>query len=65
MVIETIFGDSIFPGSPVAKNMKHTDLLVEIFPIYELNLIVTLTNAELLKNISRETTRLEIIMFLG
>ena len=44
MEIEIIFGDYIFNRSPIAKKMKRLDFSPEIFPIYQLNFIVTLTN---------------------
>ena len=45
--LKAVFGESIFTGSPIAKNMTRLNLFLEIFPRDQLNLIITLTNAEL------------------
>ena len=31
---KTIFGESVFPGSPIAKNMTRLDFFLDISPIY-------------------------------
>ena len=41
---KALFGDSIFPGSPVAKKMTRLELFLELFPRDELNLIDTVLN---------------------
>ena len=51
MAIEKIFSDSVFPGSPVARNMKQIYFFLEIFLRDELNRIITLKNTDI-KNIS-------------
>ena len=63
--LRTIFGDSVFTGSPDPKNMKWNDFFLEILVIYQLNLIVKLTNVELGKKIFLATTRLDIIKLFG
>ena len=45
MEIENIFGESISFGSPISKQMKLLDFLLELFPRYQCNLLFTLTNA--------------------
>ena len=57
MVIEKKSGESVFPGSPISKNMTRLKILLGIFPGYQLNLVITLTNADLQRNIHPETTR--------
>ena len=41
------FGGYVFPQSPIANNIKQLDLFLYIFPRNQLNLIVTLTNADI------------------
>ena len=43
--LKNIFGESISFGSPISKQMKLLDFLLEIFPRYQYNLLFTLTNA--------------------
>ena len=62
--MKTIFSDTIFTGLPVAKILNGLNFL-GIYPGYELNLIVTLTNAELSQNIFPATTISEIIKLFG
>ena len=62
--LKTIFGDYFFQGLPVSKNMKQNEFLTELFPTYELNLIITLKKLYLYKYIFPATTRLEIIHYL-
>ena len=62
--LKTIFGDYFFQGLPVSKNMKQNEFLTELFPTYELNLIITLKTLYLYKYVFPATTRLEIINYL-
>ena len=65
MAIEKIFSESVYPQSNIAKNMTRLELLLDIFPRDQLNLIFTLTNVGLQRKISLETTKWEMIIFLG
>ena len=65
MAIEKIFDESVFHGSPIAKNMTQFDLLLELLYIYQLNFIVTLTNEYLQRNILPETIIWYMIKLLG
>ena len=56
-----ILGESFFIGSYIVTNMKRLDLFLDIFPIEELKIIVTLINAELRRKILPATKIFEII----
>ena len=56
-----ILGESFFIGSYIVTNMKRLDLFLDIFPIEEFKMIVTLINAELRRKILPATKLFEII----
>ena len=63
--LKTIFGDSVFPVSPVDKNTKCIDFLLKKLPIDKLILIFTLKIVEIRKNILPATTIEDIIKLSG
>ena len=60
-----IFGESIFPGSPISKKIIQLDFFLDIFPRDQLKIVVTLTNAYLKRMIFPEITRWEVIKKLS
>ena len=58
--LKMIFGESVFPRSHIS-NMTQLDFFLDILPIYQLDLIVNLTNADLKRVIFPATTSREMI----
>ena len=56
--IKKIFGEYVFPGSSIDKYMTRLYLLLDLLPRDNLNVIVTLTNEELQRNIYSEKYRI-------
>ena len=57
MVLENIFGESVFPRSPIGKKITRLEIFIELSPRDKLNLVVTLTNIDTRTVIFPKTTR--------